>query len=381
MRLLSPNRKARKRVLGEVATPADDEQIRRLLRETPMPGAVALTLEREPSFFRSAPIEGYRHESIIGRDRVTRRVVGLASRAVRTAWLNGEPAPLGYLSQLRIDRAYRRSGALVGRGFAMIRQLHEADDTPLYITTIFADNHLARIVLEKDRSYKPNYRRKGVLSSLALPTWKPQTVEPPAAVTIARASASQLDAIAACLQRNYRRYQFAPHWTADDLASDETTRDLAPEDFFVATAGGRVVGCVALWDQQSFKQTVVRGYRGWMSLVRRASNAAAPWTGWPELPDVGQPLAHAFLSHFAVDDDDLAVGRALLQSAYNAALERKLVYVVLGLDERNPFYPVARKTFRCITYRAYLYLAYYPDAEPLAQRLDDRIPHVEAAVL
>src|SRR4051794_19024058 len=32
----------------DVATPADDAEIRRVLRENPMPGAIRLSLEREP---------------------------------------------------------------------------------------------------------------------------------------------------------------------------------------------------------------------------------------------------------------------------------------------------------------------------------------------
>jgi len=381
MRLWRRNGVARKRVYAQEATAEDDRYLRGLLRDTPMPGSVALTLQREPNFFLASTIEGYRHETILGRDRVSERVIGLASRAVRDAWVNGETRALGYLSQLRVARDYRRSGSAVGRGFRLIRELHERDDTPYYITTIAADNHLARIVLEKDRSYKPNYRRKGVLSSLALPIWRARDVDPPAGVRVEPATSAHLEDIAACLQRNYARYQFAPHWTAEDLACPERTRGLNPEDFFVAIANGKIVGCVALWDQQAFKQTVVHGYSGWLAAVRHATNALAPVAGWPALPEPGEPLPHAFLSHFAVDDDQLQVGQALLQAGYNAALQSKCAFVVVGFDRRNPFYAVVKSAFRCMEYRTHLYLAFYPEAAALAAEVDGRIPHVEAAVL
>ena len=40
------------RVRFELATPSDDPEIRRLLRENPMPGRIALSLECEPDAVR-----------------------------------------------------------------------------------------------------------------------------------------------------------------------------------------------------------------------------------------------------------------------------------------------------------------------------------------
>ena len=62
--------------------------------------------------------------------------------------------------------------------------------------------------------------------------------------------------IAACLQRNGARRQFAPHWPAQNLFTPARTPNLHPEDFFLTLHGSRVVGCLAVWDQTPFKQTI-----------------------------------------------------------------------------------------------------------------------------
>ena len=48
-----------------LATPADDADIRRLLRENPMPGQITLTLEREPDYFADADLPGTEKQTII----------------------------------------------------------------------------------------------------------------------------------------------------------------------------------------------------------------------------------------------------------------------------------------------------------------------------
>jgi hypothetical protein len=381
MKIWRRRRIQRPRVDIRLARSTDDDDLRRLLRDNAMPGMVPMAFEREPSYFHGATILGDQHETIVAHDQATKRLVGLGNFAVRRAWLNGTASRLGYLSQLRIEQGYRGLGSLLSRGFRLFRELHPQYEIDCYVTTIFASNRLGRIVLEKDRDWKPYYRRRGVLSTLALPLWRPRRVALPPAVTVQRGRVEQLPDIAACLQRNNRRFQFAPQWTADDLAHEELTRGLRAEDFFVACRGGRLVGCLALWDQQEFKQTVVHGYRRGLSLARHCLNRGSGLGGWPRLPAEGEALRHAYISHVAVDEDDGRLFRALLATAYNASTGGDRVYLTVGFDTRHPFYRVTKFGYPHIDYRSILYLAYWDDGTAAAAALDQRIPHVEISVM
>lgn len=372
---------ARPEVVFDLATPADDAELRRLLRDNPVPGAFALALTREPSFFQAATLEGDVHQTVVARSP-DGALMGLGSRAVRTAFVNGRPTRLGYLAQLRVDAAFRGTRGLLRGGFAGIRRLHDqAGEPAFYVTTIIAGNERARQALTRPRPGVPTYTEGERLATLALPLWR-RRAEPTLPGVVVRAAVdADLPDLATCLQRNLARYQFAPCWTADDLADPERCRGLAPGDFVLALRGPRVVGCAALWDQGAFKQTVVHGYSGALRVGRPVVNALAPLLGVPRLPPVGQQLRHAFVSHLAVDDDDPALAVALIARLANRALERRLAYVALSLAERNPLASAVRRAFRTLAYPSVIHTVHWDDGRDAVAALDDRIPHLEVAVL
>ena len=61
--------------------------------------------------------------------------------------------------------------------------------------------------------------------------------------------------IVACLERNGARATSSRRAGRLTICSRPgNARALEPHDFLVAIAGGRVVGCAAMWDQRGFKQ-------------------------------------------------------------------------------------------------------------------------------
>jgi len=184
--------------------------------------------------------------------------------------------------------------------------------------------------------------------------------------------------VAGCLERNRRRYQVAPRFSAADLQSPERSRGLEPGDFFLAVVDTEVVGTLALWDQSGFKQVVVQGYAPRLARWRPWMNRLAPVLGTPRLPGPGQALPHAYLSHLAVDEDDLEIFQALVEAAYAEARVRRYVYVVTGLAARHPWRPWLEKRFKPRTYASVLYTVLWKNE---AAVLDGRMPHVEVALL
>jgi hypothetical protein len=154
---------------------------------------------------------------------------------------------------------------------------------------------------------------------------------------------------------------------------------LAPEDFLVAVRDNRVVGCLAVWDQRSFKQIVVHGYGRSMRWHRLAAGIAAPVLGTPRLPAPGRPLSHAYVSHVAVDEDDPEVFLELFDAAYDAAHERGFACLVAGFAERHPFLAILRQRYRAWSYASVLYAVLWDAAHVLS--LDGRVPHLEVGLL
>ena len=364
-----------------VAGVDDDAELRRLLRDNPMAGAIEVSLEREPNAFFAGAVEGDRHDAIVARDAARDRAIGMASRSVYRGFVNGRPCPVGYLGQLRLDREYRGRPRLLAQGFSLIASLRDPHDLPFDLTSIVADNTVARRVLSARLPGLPEYRELEAFTTLIIPVWRTRREPPAGSVEVRTAVGGDHDAIAACLARNRARYQFARCWSADDLRSPAISRGLAPEDFVLAMRGGGVVGCLALWDQGGFKQIVVRGYSRHMRWARAGLGLAARVLATPPLPEPGHPVPHAYISHVAMDNDDPEVFAALFRTAYGRARRRKLTCVIAGFAARHPFLAALRRDYAAWTYASQLYTVHWPDAGGAAVVPDGRMPHPEVAVL
>ncbi len=60
----------------DLATPADDPEIQRLLRDNPMDGEIRVSLEREPNALLAAAVEEEPHHTVVAREAETGRSWG-----------------------------------------------------------------------------------------------------------------------------------------------------------------------------------------------------------------------------------------------------------------------------------------------------------------
>jgi hypothetical protein len=375
---------APRNVVYGLAGPQDEAELRALLRANPLAGRITVSFECEPDFFRAAAVEGPFHQTIVGREAASGRIVGMGSRAIRPVYLNGQAAEIGYMSQLRVDQRIDWGLALarlIAKAFAFYQTQHADGRTPFYLMSVIADNHPAVRFLTSGLPGMPRlypYQRL-VTYTIAPRGWpKPWA---PAGLHLAPGRAEDAPEIAACLQRNGSRRQFCPVWTAETLFDPALTPGLRAEDFWLAWAGGRLVGCLARWDQSAVKQSVVCGYRGALGRWRRVVNLAGPLLGIPYLPPPGTRLRFSFASHLAVDDDQPQVFAALLRAVYGSAAAAGDHYFMLGLSKTNPLTAVLRRSYRYIAYVGQLYLVAWSDGQAAAAQVDGRPAGPEIGVM
>jgi hypothetical protein len=376
-----------RRYTFDIATPADDGDIRRLLAASPVPGSVTLTYEREPDYFMGCGTMGPFYQVGVCRHVPDNRLAGLSCRATRPMFINGQIEEVGYLGQLRIAREHQGRGVLTG-AFRTLREWHRDGRVAGYITTIIADNRVAEGVLVRHpRRHFPAYRPLAQIYSLALVLtrrpWLRRRVCPPAAahVAIGCGTRETLDEIVAFLHRCGAARQFFPAYAAADFRASPLTLDFDVHDFVLARRGGAIVGVLGLWDQSRYKQTVVHAYSGTLRRLRPAYNLAARLLGAQPLPRPGEHLRYAYASFCCVANDDPTTFAALLWQLYQMAAERGYTYLLLGLTERDPLLAVARR-YPHLAYESRLYTVDWPDDPPgLHARLDGRIPYVELAAL
>lgn len=371
----------------ELASPADDADLRRLLRVNHLPGDIHLSYEREPSFWAATLMDGLQPQTMVARAS-DGRAVGMGSRAVRTLYVNGEAQPVGYMSQMRVDPSYEWGIALpkvLTQGWRFFRQLHADQRTPYYLVSLVAGDSVAWRMMTLGLPDWPTLHAVGGLLTFAIHVRRARAVPRlSSGMTLRRANADDREAIVECLARNGRRRQFAPVWEPTALGDTTLTPDLDLADFWVVARGTQVVGTMARWNQQGFKQSVVRGYDEPWVRMRHLVNALA-WFGLaPRLPAIGKPIRHAFASHLAVDNDDPHVTAALLAATYNNAVEAGDDYLMLGLDANHPFAKGVRR-YRRVVYATQLFLATWADGGgdeiEAARQVDGRQMGAEIALL
>src|SRR5262249_54924416 len=368
-------------VLGDVAyavaTRQDDVQLRALLRDNATDGWISLALAREPDAFAAAAAMGPHHGYIIARSRATGGPGGMCEGSARESFVDGTPRLLAYLGALRIASAYRHRLAVLKGGFAAVRRLlHDERATSYALTAIAAENRVALRLLGANLPGMPTYQPLEAFSTFAL---RPRITS--GLPYVERDCAEDVPAIAVCLARAYRQYQFAPVWRARDLADSRRCQGLRPDDFLVIRRGPGIAACVALWEQGAFKQTIVRGYAGALAHLRPLVNLAVPLLRMPRLPAAGEALRQVYLSHLAVEGSDTATFRALIDAALTEAHTRGFALALTGFATRHPLAGALRRHYRPREYQALLHLVHWADPREAADLPARRLPHVEIAVL
>jgi hypothetical protein len=360
----------------DLATEADDADLRRVLAETPMPGRIAVSFRREPSYFAAAAVDGRFRQVVAARDADSGRIVGFGSRSVSQRYVNGLPTPIGYLSSLRLLDGHRNRG-LVARGYAYFRRLHADGLAPLYLTTIAEGNSVALSLLTSGRAGLPRYHPDGRFLTAAIPVQRSRSLR--SEVSVRSAKIEDRPAILEFLHRVGPRRQFFPCYDADDLFTrDGAFRELRPDDLLLAIRGGAIVGTLGVWDQGGFRQTVVHGYARPLAWARPVYNAWARWSGRPILPGPGDPFRYRFAALPLVADDDAAVFAALLGASLARCEEAD--YLLVGLHESDPLLSVLRHR-RATWYTTRLFHVCWDDGEVVRQSLDGRPPYLELGCL
>lgn len=309
-----------------LATAADEELLRSLMRENGMPTWVEMAIEREPSSF-----DGH----VFGRDWAViaeeeNAVVGMYTAAVLPVHVNGRPEQLGYLGGMRLSAPHRHRIRHVREGYASIRRLAPLGGTlPWWFTVVASENAIARRLLESGVRGLPCYHPVGDICTFGLPTARGKRGD--AWRTAGEADLPRLlEFHADCAAR----FQFSP------VLREELVRRIGLERFLVHARGGELRGVAALWDQRAFKHIVARRYRRPIGALVPAYNAYARVFRRIPLPRQGQALDQTFLAFLALDEGSLEHADALLRDL----LSRCTTPVAsIGLSAAHPLVPALER--------------------------------------
>lgn len=353
------------------AEPQDEAEVRAAFRENPMDGWVRLSFERKPVPLAAEYPGGY--TTFIARD-TDGNLVGTYALESLPVHVNGRPETVGYLSGLRVHLKYRHKVRVLKGGFASLSTLAPTPGTiPAYFTSLAQDNQRARRLLESRLPGMPMYQAEGEMETFVF------RAEGRRHGLLRPAQPRDIPALTRFFNAQAARYQFAPVLSEGLLNELNGTRGLNLSDFLLIKDGSTLRGCLALWDQRSYRQTVVKGYRFPLNVLRPVSNAWFALRGGPALPRPGQSVEQVFLAFAALDLLPTEVAERAIQEALALAKERGAGVGILGL---SPSHPLARSRFirqHSRVYRTVIETVAWPDIP--TPRLNSLAVQPEVALL
>jgi hypothetical protein len=150
-------------------------------------------------------------------------------------------------------------------------------------------------------------------------------------------------------------------------------------DFWLLKDGNALRGCLAIWDQRRFKQTVVRGYRFPLNKLRVAYNLLAGIRGKLKLPAPNQKIDQVFLSFVAFSESAQQMAVEVVKEGLRLAAQKGALVGTLGLSAQSPLIASLKAALPHESYRTRIETVNWSDADRLA--LDDRPVQPEIALL
>ena len=367
---------AQRRFEFMLASEKEDEALRTLLRTISMPGEITLSFQREPSFFLAEQAGNITSQVAVCKDHQTDQLVGMGSRSIRSVYIDGQPERVGYLSMLRGVAGVRGSVAFA-RGYRYLHTLHADSAVPYYFTTILDDNTIARTLLTSGRESLPVYKPLGQLFTYLIPLRKNRSGQRDSGL-VSRIARNRLPEALNFLQNWNSQHQFAPVYTLEDLLGESK---LLPgflwENLSLYQEHGKVCGTMGVWDQQSFKQTVVTAYSRKMRCVRPFYNLFAALVGNPGLPVPGAEVKLLYATCLSGEADAF---EALLHQACVDWSHQGYDYLSVGICGENQLAAVADR-YATERIASTVYLVYWPQDAPVALPGTNRPIHIEVATL
>jgi hypothetical protein len=369
------------RIVIERADRTHDAELKRILRENTPEGMIRVRYEREPDFMAGTVVEGTHLNVSLARYQDQNQLVGMAVRALKNSYINGEVQPMGYLSSFRIDQAHRGSFTFI-KFMRGLKKVHAASACKWDLMMLTDGNGSAERLLLSGRAGLPKAYALGDYHTHLIGLRRAYPLPDSPGFEVRRLREEELDQWFAFLNRaGSQNRELFPAYRPEHLDPVAgLLKGLQPAHVYVALDGEEIIGTLSAWDQNAFKQYYIDGYGGSLMVLRPAINAVAWATGRPLLPRVGAKLLAVFLGTVCIQRDRRDVFDALLRTLLQALRGSNYHALMAGFHARDPLLPVV-KTYPHVAYQSQAWLFSWAKVDELVQHLRSAPLYLELGAL
>ncbi len=301
------------------ASPEEGKRILEILECSPAKGSIELLYTRRPDAYASYQKESA--ESLVFAVEEEGKIIATAAEIVHDMYIGGVPRKTGYLCGLKKDIAYPEN---INWGRAFFRNIVK-DHIDCYYCSVVADNKNMNTVLER--------KRKKTVNNLFLQKYTTYMLAPyfhfrvdDGGCEFRRARREDEAKLLEFFFTEGQKKDFFPV-----LSSLNQFTDLTAEDFYFLQKEGEIVAAGALWNQSSYRQYLVKKYRGFLKFAR-LFNPLLKALGYISLPGENEALSFPMLSFFLSKDDNEVYYKSFLNHIA-AEIKKKYSMLVIGTPE------------------------------------------------
>jgi hypothetical protein len=323
-----------------LATNDDSAALCRLFSSVPMRGEVQLITRREPNFFALYDLQGGHYETHVYEK--LGNLVAMGSVLVRPGFLNGAPAQVGYLGDLRSSFAATRERALPRLYGEVLRRAATEFGCQQFLTAVMASNFAARNALARRNPrrtdppvYTPLREYRAVNVSLL---GRRRTFLARGRIEVRAAQLGDVPQLQDFLSRDHTNRAFGWRFDLGELQHrlHNWPGFTLSHTYLAHDANGELLGCTTAWDPAPVKRYEVQAYHGSMRWARLAARAWEALSGISALPPPGEAFRSVYLCNTSVANHDPVVFRALLDRIYLDHRSLGYHFIMLYMERDDP---------------------------------------------
>lgn len=315
-----------------VANKKDSKQINQVYENESFDGNIAIQYLRKPDTLDSYQKEGDRVVMMILRDKnASDKIIGTGGCILRKAYYQGKLRTIGYLTGLKIIPEYQKKVYCIPQ---IYQALYEETKVDSYYTTILSENTAVQTMLEKRRKHMPIYHPIGEYCTYFCKTGGNERTQ------YDFRECSRYEA-RSFYEKSIEMCDFSMEWP--------DSYDLKNAQFYGLFKEGELLALGYVLNQQSYKQYIVRYYKG---IYRYLSKLPTTWFGYPPFPKVNT-VANCASAGIFVKENEIAVAKELWLQMRRISMQYD--FLIIGLVEDDPLSEIFRNG-KSIKYKSKLYL-------------------------
>ena len=358
------------------ATVNDGKEMLEILEEPDFQGDLSIIYTRRPNPVRSFASEGDDVLIILCQTIDTKEIVGFGVCTIREHYIHGKLEKVGYLSGLRIKKAYRAIPFLLIDAYQELITMIKNKDVSYLYTTVLHDNAKVQQMFEKKRKSFPYYIPIADYTVFCATTRLKKHFS--GLYEHRRAAEEDIPQLLELVNTKGSQQDLYPKITREDLLG-QTKLKLDYSQYFLSLdkKDGTILATFYVWRQTNTKQHILHAYKGaykWLQHI----GPLLPYLGYPKLPKEKTELQYYYLSYYAYEEDQIMATEELIR--YIASIHDS-DYFLVGMVQTDPLYDVMKKIAK-ITYGSRVYMVDYLKSEASAKQIEAiSNPYIECGLL